>query len=109
MVLSKKLDPIDCEEKLFEINFHSYVCVPDEFCEDYPHNLIPTPGYWIECSRQKISNEALLDDSDSDGNDQDDDDDGEGISRPRFPRDDSLLLEDDEEFEEEEEEPPPPR
>uniref|UniRef100_A0A1B0CWI2 Putative rap1-gtpase-activating protein rap1gap n=1 Tax=Lutzomyia longipalpis TaxID=7200 RepID=A0A1B0CWI2_LUTLO len=27
----------------------------DEFCEEYPHNLIPTPGYWIECSRQKIS------------------------------------------------------
>ncbi|CAG7815148.1 unnamed protein product, partial [Allacma fusca] len=27
----------------------------DEFCEEYPHNLIPTPGYWIECSRQKIT------------------------------------------------------
>ncbi|XP_035704947.1 uncharacterized protein LOC110846270 isoform X3 [Folsomia candida] len=24
----------------------------DEFCEEYPHQLIPTPGYWIECSRQ---------------------------------------------------------
>ena len=83
------------------------VTFSDEFCEDYPHNLIPTPGYWIECSRQKISNEPLLDDSDSEGNDQDDDDDGEGMSRPRFPRDDGLLLEDDEEFEEEE--PPPPR
>ena len=23
----------------------------DEFCEYYPHNLIPNPGYWIECSR----------------------------------------------------------
>lgn len=29
--------------------------VSDEFCEDFPHNLIPTPGYWIECSRQKIA------------------------------------------------------
>lgn len=27
----------------------------DEFCREYPHNLIPTPGYWIECSRQKIN------------------------------------------------------
>lgn len=24
----------------------------DEFCEGYPHSLTPTPGYWIECSRQ---------------------------------------------------------
>ena len=23
----------------------------DEFCEYFPHNLIPNPGYWIECSR----------------------------------------------------------
>jgi hypothetical protein len=23
----------------------------DEFCEYYPHSLIPNPGYWIECSR----------------------------------------------------------
>ncbi|XP_055608146.1 uncharacterized protein LOC129755598 [Uranotaenia lowii] len=41
----------------------------DEFCEDYPHNLIPTPGYWIECSRQKISfpnQHTIWDDSDSD-------------------------------------------
>lgn len=30
-------------------------CVTDEFCEEFPHNLIPTPGYWVECSRQKIS------------------------------------------------------
>ncbi|XP_071749339.1 uncharacterized protein rsh isoform X3 [Lepeophtheirus salmonis] len=27
----------------------------DEFCEGYPHNLLPTPGYWIECLRA-ISN-----------------------------------------------------
>ncbi|XP_065212300.1 uncharacterized protein rsh isoform X2 [Planococcus citri] len=82
----------------------------DEFCEDYPHNLIPTPGYWIECSRQKITNETLWDDTDTDADEQDEDDDaGEGPSRPRYRRDDSLLLEDDEYFEEEEEEPPPPR
>ena len=30
---------------------------PDEFCDGYPHNLIPTPGYWIECSRA-ISNQG---------------------------------------------------
>lgn len=29
--------------------------ITDEFCEEYPHQLIPTPGYWIECSRQKIT------------------------------------------------------
>lgn len=29
--------------------------ISDEFCEEYPHNLIPTPGYWVECSRQKIN------------------------------------------------------
>ncbi len=70
--------------------------------------MIPTPGYWIECSRQKITNETLWDDTESDGDDQDDDEDpGEGPSRGRYPRDDSLLLEDDEYFEEEEEEPPP--
>ena len=23
----------------------------EEFCEYYPHSLIPNPGYWIECSR----------------------------------------------------------
>ena len=29
----------------------------DEFCDGYPHNLKPTPGYWIECSRA-ISNQG---------------------------------------------------
>lgn len=46
----------------------------DEFCEEYPHNLIPTPGYWIECSRQKINmpNQlSLWDESDSDHDDND--------------------------------------
>ncbi len=23
----------------------------EEFCDKYPHTLVPTPGYWIECSR----------------------------------------------------------
>lgn len=84
--------------------------ISDEFCADYPHNLIPTPGYWIECSRQKISNEELWDNTDTDGDDQDEDEDaGEGPSRPRYLRDDCLLREDDEYFEEDEDEPPPPR
>lgn len=46
----------------------------DEFCEEYPHNLIPTPGYWIECSRQKINmpNQLTIwDDSESDHDDND--------------------------------------
>lgn len=44
----------------------------DEFCEEYPHNLIPTPGYWIECSRQKIAQlnqHTIWDDSESDHDD----------------------------------------
>ncbi|XP_055856692.1 uncharacterized protein LOC129919732 isoform X1 [Episyrphus balteatus] len=44
----------------------------DEFCEEYPHNLMPTPGYWIECSRQKISlpnQNSLWDESDSEHED----------------------------------------
>nr|XP_036232807.1 uncharacterized protein LOC106622375 isoform X1 [Bactrocera oleae] len=44
----------------------------DEFCEDYPHNLMPTPGYWIECSRQKITLPTLhtnWDESDSEHED----------------------------------------
>ncbi|KAL0878921.1 hypothetical protein ABMA27_003918 [Loxostege sticticalis] len=47
----------------------------DEFCEEYPHNLIPTPGYWIECSRQKIATDTIWDESESEhdsGPDRDD-------------------------------------
>ncbi|KAL1506052.1 hypothetical protein ABEB36_005484 [Hypothenemus hampei] len=38
----------------------------DEFCEDFPHNFAPTPGYWIECSRQKITTDTIWDESESD-------------------------------------------
>ncbi|XP_070074954.1 uncharacterized protein rsh isoform X1 [Drosophila takahashii] len=44
----------------------------DEFCEEYPHNLMPTPGYWIECSRQKITMptpHTIWDESDSEHED----------------------------------------
>lgn len=40
--------------------------VADEFCEEFPHNFIPTPGYWIECSRQKITSDTIWDESESD-------------------------------------------
>lgn len=40
--------------------------VLDEFCEEFPHNFIPTPGYWIECSRQKIASDTIWDESESD-------------------------------------------
>lgn len=70
----------------------------DEFCEEFPHNLIPTPGYWIECSRQKITSDTIWDESESEREDERlDDDDGED-SRPH--RD--MLLEDDEDEDEEE-------
>ncbi|XP_018327359.1 uncharacterized protein LOC108738444 [Agrilus planipennis] len=38
----------------------------DEFCEEFPHNFLPTPGYWIECSRQKIASDTIWDESESD-------------------------------------------
>ncbi|PSN40326.1 hypothetical protein C0J52_22680 [Blattella germanica] len=41
------------------------ISVADEFCEEFPHNLIPTPGYWIECSRQKIASDTIWDESES--------------------------------------------
>lgn len=37
----------------------------DEFCNEFPHNLIPTPGYWIECSRQQITSDTIWDESES--------------------------------------------
>lgn len=40
--------------------------VSDEFCEEFPHNFIPTPGYWIECSRQKITSDTIWDESETD-------------------------------------------
>jgi len=44
-----------------KINF-----LADEFCQEFPHNLIPTPGYWIECSRQQITSDTIWDESESD-------------------------------------------
>lgn len=52
---------------------------PDEFCEEYPHSLIPTPGYWVECSRQKIATDTIWDESESEhdsGPDRDNADNG---------------------------------
>ncbi|XP_076752653.1 rap GTPase activating protein radish isoform X1 [Xylocopa sonorina] len=37
----------------------------DEFCNEFPHNLVPTPGYWIECSRQQITSDTIWDESES--------------------------------------------
>uniref|UniRef100_A0A182IQ02 Uncharacterized protein n=1 Tax=Anopheles atroparvus TaxID=41427 RepID=A0A182IQ02_ANOAO len=66
-----------------------------EFCEDYPHNLIPTPGYWIECSRQKIAfanQHTIWDDSESEHEDA-----ARGITvEPQLERNCSDLYEDDE-------------
>ncbi|GAB0093891.1 rap1 GTPase-activating protein 1-like [Sergentomyia squamirostris] len=59
----------------------------DEFCEEYPHNLIPTPGYWIECSRQKISTAG------QGWNDSGSENDNESETRDRC----TDLCEDDEE------------
>lgn len=66
----------------------------DEFCEEYPHALIPTPGYWIECSRQKIAqiNQHNWEDSES----EHDDEQRAGCSTDIHDRNYSDLYEDDE-------------
>lgn len=51
---------------LFDSFTTSVIIISDEFCEEFPHNFIPTPGYWIECSRQKITTDTIWDESESD-------------------------------------------
>ena len=70
-----------------------FFIITDEFCEDYPHNLIPTPGYWIECSRQKInfSTQHTIWDSESDHEEA-----RGGASDAQLDRNCSDLYEDDE-------------
>lgn len=46
----------------------------DEFCEGYPHNLVPTPGYWIECSRQSRRGRCSTDHGIQEENSQEADD-----------------------------------
>ncbi|XP_022903401.1 uncharacterized protein [Onthophagus taurus] len=78
----------------------------DEFCEEFPHNFHPTPGYWIECSRQKIASDTIWDESESDHDLQegDEDDRNDGIDQENGPRSKTRdhhscneLYEDDEE------------
>lgn len=67
----------------------------DEFCEEYPHALLPTPGYWIECSRQKIAQinqHTIWDDSESDHDEPRPSCSGDG----QHDRNYSDLYEDDE-------------
>ena len=33
----------------------------EEFCDKYPHTLVPTPGYWLECSRAISEQGSALD------------------------------------------------
>lgn len=73
----------------------------DEFCEEFPHNLHPTPGYWVECSRQKISlaNQITIwDDSESEHDDEDKICRGTS-SNAHLERECSELYEDDEDSE----------
>lgn len=79
-----------------------FLCNADEFCEEYPHNLHPTPGYWIECSRQKIAllnQHTLWDDSESDPDDMDKGARGGCTSNAHLERGCSELYEDDEDSE----------
>lgn len=75
--------------KILKNIFLDWTILTDEFCEGYPHNFTPTPGYWIECSRQSgrgrrnhgIQEEGSQDDSsrgDEEEDDEDDEDDEDG-------------------------------
>lgn len=84
-----------------------FFVISDEFCEEYPHNLIPTPGYWVECSRQKINmgNLALWPTGESDS-EPDENDPPPPPPKPRGSNSDahlergcSDLYEDDEDSE----------
>lgn len=79
-----------------------FFATADEFCEEYPHNLIPTPGYWVECSRQKINmgNLALWPANESDS-EEDVESKGArgGNSEVHLERGCSDLYEDDEDSE----------
>jgi len=33
------------------MNEFNHFVLSEEFCDKYPHTLVATPGYWIECSR----------------------------------------------------------
>ena len=51
--------------KTYAITTHCFLCTyvclsafSDEFCRGYPHNLIVTPGYWVECSGQTAQDEV---------------------------------------------------
>ena len=67
------------------VSFVVFFFLSDEFCDGYPHNFTPTPGYWIECSRQSaragrrrnhgIQEEGSQEDSNSPSDEEDDDDD----------------------------------
>lgn len=80
------------------------VIISDEFCEEYPHNLIPTPGYWVECSRQKINmgNLALWPTGESDSEQEENEPKSigrGGNSDAHLERGCSDLYEDDEDSE----------
>ena len=89
---TKLLPPSGQSRVIFQViadMFVLFICFvfgikTDEFCEGYPHNFTPTPGYWIECSRQSgrgsrrshgIQEEGSQEDSSPSGDDDDDDDD----------------------------------
>lgn len=82
---------------MVDLNQYS-ICPPDEFCEEFPHNLIPTPGYWIECSRQKIASDTIWDESESEREEERLEDEDGDDSRPHRDQ----LLEDDEDEDDEE-------
>ncbi len=52
-----------------------FFLILDEFCDGYPHNFTPTPGYWIECSRQSGRNLAEEDEEDEQQQEEDEEED----------------------------------
>ncbi|KAF2363067.1 BTB/Kelch-associated [Trinorchestia longiramus] len=43
----------------------------EEFCSGYPHNLIPTPGYWMECSGHALLDDTIWDETEPESCDYD--------------------------------------
>lgn len=70
--------------------------VSDEICSEFPHNLIPILGYWIECSRQQINTDTIWDDNESDRENTDPEQVEDVESYYNQQRQDFCLLEENE-------------
>ncbi|XP_037080824.1 uncharacterized protein LOC119101580 [Pollicipes pollicipes] len=68
----------------------------DEFCRGYPHNLIVTPGYWVECAGQPVEDDVAWD-ADEDPDDHQEDGEEEDAQNGTAHREDAAASAEDEE------------